>query len=102
VKFDVPAVPVGVPVMTPDVLMATPAGSDPAEMVNAFVPLPPATTIGVLGYAVPVEAPANAPGVVVKVIGGFSVTATLRVLVGSLTLATVMVEAVAEETTGVV
>lgn len=102
VKSDVPAVPVGVPVMTPDVLMARPAGRDPADMVNVFVPLPPATTIGVLGYVVPVEAAASAPGVVVNVIGGFSVTATLLVLVGSLTLATVMVEVVAEETTGAV
>ena len=86
--------------MTPDVLMARPAGRDPADMVNVFVPLPPATTIGVLGYVVPVEAAASAPGVVVNVIGGFSVTATLLVLVGSLTLATVMVEVVAERDDG--
>ena len=37
-----------------------------------------------------------------NVIGRFNVTATVLVLVGSLTLATVMVEAVAEETTGAV
>jgi hypothetical protein len=88
--------------MTPDVLITRPAGRAPAEIVNVFVPVPPATTIGVLGYAVLVAAPASAPGVVVNVMGGFSVTATVLVLVGSLTLTTVMVEADTEETTGAV
>jgi hypothetical protein len=44
VKFDVPPLPVGVPEITPAALIVSPAGSDPPEIENVFVPVPPATT----------------------------------------------------------
>ena len=41
VKLAVPAGPVGVPVMTPAVLIASPAGSVPALMLKVLAPRPP-------------------------------------------------------------
>ncbi len=41
VKFAVPAGPVGVPVMTPAVLMESPAGSVPALTLKVLAPRPP-------------------------------------------------------------
>jgi hypothetical protein len=102
VKFEVPKAPVGVPEMTPDVLMLRPAGSDPPAIEKVRVPLPPEAPIVAPAYVAPVVPAANAPGGVVKLIGGFSVTATVCVLVGSATLAIVITELAAALTTGVV
>ena len=44
VKFEVALGPVGVPVMTPEVLMLRPGGNVPTLMVKVTVPAPPVFT----------------------------------------------------------
>ena len=45
VKLAVPAGPVGVPLIVPEVLKVNPAGSVPALTVNVTVPAPPVLAI---------------------------------------------------------
>jgi hypothetical protein len=75
VKFAVPAGPVGVPLIVPEVLRVSPAGSAPALTVNVTVPAPPVATTAWL-YVVP-STPAGSD---VVVIAGAAVTVTVKVV----------------------